>query len=78
MIINVDEIKHIYVSAQYQDMRKQINGLSVLVSNCFDMDVMDHSLFIFTSRSCTQIKCSIMITAAFGLSPGSLRKDVFM
>ena len=51
MIINVDEIKHIYVSAQYQDMRKQINGLSVLVSNCFDMDVMDHSLFIFTNRS---------------------------
>ncbi len=69
MIINVDEIKHIYVSAQYQDMRKQINGLSVLVSNCFDMDVMDHA-----HRS----KCSIMITAAFGLSPGSLRKDVFM
>ena len=73
MIINVDEIKHIYVSAQYQDMRKQINGLSVLVSNCFDMDVLDHSLF-HAHRS----KCSIMITAAFGLSPGSLRKDVFM
>ena len=54
MIINVDEIKHIYVSAQYQDMRKQINALSVLVASCFDMDVMDHSLFIFINRPCTK------------------------
>ncbi|WP_125119657.1 IS66 family insertion sequence element accessory protein TnpB [Intestinibaculum porci] len=50
MIINAGEIKHIYGSAQYQDMRKQINGLSVLAANCCDMDVMDHSLFIFTNR----------------------------
>lgn len=46
MIINLGEIKHIYGSAQYQDMRKQINGLSVLVASYCDMDVMDHSLFI--------------------------------
>ena len=77
MIINVDEIKHIYVSAQYQDMRKQINGLSVLVSNCFDMDVMDHSLFIFTNRSCTQIKMLYYDYSGFWLITRKLKKGRF-
>lgn len=77
MIINVDEIKHIYVSAQYQDMRKQINGLSVLVSSCFDMNVMDHSLFIFTNRSCTQIKMLYYDYSGFWLINRKLKKGRF-
>lgn len=56
MIINTKDIKHIYVAAQHIDMRKQINGLALLVTETFDMDVMDHSLFIFTNRSRKQIK----------------------
>ena len=44
MIINAGEIKHTYGSAQYQDMRKQINGLTVFVASCCNMDVMDHSI----------------------------------
>ena len=47
MIINVDEIKHIYGSAKYQDMRKQINGLSVLVANCCDMDDGSQPFYLY-------------------------------
>ena len=56
MIINTDEIKNIYVSKQYCDMRKQIAGLSLIVTSEFNMNVLDHSLFIFTNASRNRIK----------------------
>ena len=48
MIINTDEIKNIYVSKQFCDMRKQIDGLALIVTSQFSMN---HSLFIFTDFS---------------------------
>ena len=56
MIINTDEIKNIYVSKKYCDMRKQIAGLSLIVTSEFKMNVLDHSLFIFTNASRNRIK----------------------
>lgn len=56
MIINSDEIKNIYVSKHFCDMRKQINGLSLIVTSQFNMNVLDHSLFIFTNVSRNRIK----------------------
>ncbi|MBE5705575.1 MAG: hypothetical protein EGR78_01195 [Erysipelotrichaceae bacterium] len=51
MIINTDEIKNIYVAKQFCDMRKQIDGLDSIVTSQFSMNVLDHSLFIFTDFS---------------------------
>ena len=51
MIINTDEIKNIYVTKQFCDMRKQIDGLALIVISQFSMNVLDHSLFIFTDFS---------------------------
>ena len=51
MIINTDEIKNIYVAKQFCDMRKQIDGLALIVTSQFSMNVLDHSLFIFTDFS---------------------------
>lgn len=50
MIINTDEIKNIYVAKQFCDMRKQIDGLALIVTSQFNMNVLDHSLFIFTKE----------------------------
>lgn len=58
-------------------MRKQINGLSVLVASFCDMDVMDHSFFIFTSRSCTQIKMLYYDYSSFWLITRRLKKRRF-
>ena len=33
MIINTDEIKNIYVAKQFCDMRKQIDGLALIVTS---------------------------------------------
>lgn len=56
MIINTDEIKNIYVSSQYVDMRKSIDGLTQIVNLQFQMNVLDHSLFIFTNKARNRIK----------------------
>ena len=62
MIINTDEIKNIYVAKQFCDMRKQIDGLALIVTSQFSMNVFDHSLFIFTdfSRSYIWLRRIIM------------------
>lgn len=56
MIINADEVKNIYVSTHFVDMRKSIDGLTLIVHSQFQMNVLDHSLFIFTNRSRNRIK----------------------
>ena len=56
MIINADEVKNIYVSTHFVDMRKAIDGLTLIVHSQFQMNVLDHSLFIFTNRSRNRIK----------------------
>ena len=50
MIINTDEIKNIYVAKQFCDMRKQIDGFTLNVTSQFNMNISDHSLFIFTKE----------------------------
>lgn len=56
MIINTQGITHIYVATSYTDMRKSIDGLSLLVTMSFDLDVMDGSLFLFTNKARNRIK----------------------
>lgn len=56
MIINTEEVKNIYISNHFVDMRKSIDGLSLIDYSQFQMNVLDHSLFIFTNRSRNRIK----------------------
>lgn len=67
MIINVEEVKHIYIANQYVDMRKSINGLSLLVDQQFQMDVLDRSLFIFTNKARNRIKILYYESTGFWL-----------
>lgn len=55
MITNIDEIKNIYVDKQFCDMRKHIDGLALIVASQFNMNVLDHSLFIFTYKQAGRI-----------------------
>lgn len=56
MIINTDEVKNIYISNHFVDMRKAIDGLTLIVHSQFQMNVLDHSLFIFTNKARNRIK----------------------
>ncbi len=56
MIINTDDVKHIYLATGHVDMRKSIDGLSLIVAMEFDLDVMNGSLFIFVNRARNRMK----------------------
>lgn len=56
MIIDTREIEHIYLATGPADMRKSIDGLALIVSMGFGLDVMDESVFIFTNKARNRIK----------------------
>lgn len=45
MIINADEVKNIYVSTHFVDMRKSIDGLTLIVHSQFQMNVLGSQPF---------------------------------
>lgn len=67
MIFDIREVRHIYLSNQYVDMRKSIDGLSLIVNNQFDLNVLDHSLFIFTNKARNRIKILYYENSGFWL-----------
>ena len=51
MIINADEVKNIYVSTHFVDMRKSIDGLTLIVHSQFQMNVYESNGFwLFIKR----------------------------
>ena len=46
----------VYLAMQPQDMRKNFNGLSALVSDHLRMDPYQGALYVFTNRTHTRIK----------------------
>ena len=56
MIINTEEVKNIYISNHFVDMRKSIDGLTQIVNLQFQMNVLNHSLFIFTNKARNRIR----------------------
>ena len=46
----------VYLATQPQDMRKNFNGLSALVSDHLRMDPYQGALYVFTNRTHTRIK----------------------
>ena len=48
--------KNIYLACGHTDMRKSINGLSVLVQLSFKLDPFGNSLFVFCNRARDRLK----------------------
>jgi transposase len=56
-MIDLSNIKHIYLVTGYTDMRKQIDGLTSIISvNYPKFDLTIHRIFIFCSRDRTKLK----------------------
>lgn len=54
-MLNV-EGKRVYLACGYTDMRKSINGLSILVEGSFKLDPFDGALFVFCNRNRDRVK----------------------
>ena len=55
MIVNLTKVR-IFVRSEPTDMRKQINGLSVLVQEDMKLDVFGESLFLFCNKPRNRLK----------------------
>jgi transposase len=56
MIIGRRQISQVYLASQYVDIRKSINGLSILVKEGFELDPFQEALFVFCNKSRNKIK----------------------
>ena len=50
--------KRVYLACGSTDMRKQINGLVMIVENSFNLDPFDSALFVFCNRN--RDRCKIL------------------
>ncbi len=55
-MINLDKIKHVYISSDFTDLRKSIDGLALIVETTFKLDVFEEALFIFCNRDKNKLK----------------------
>ena len=67
----------VYIALGATDMRKSINGLSLLVVDQFDLDVFSGSLFAFCNRRRDIIKILYWDDNGFCIWLKRLEKDIF-
>ena len=76
MILDLSDVR-IFVKPGPTDMRKQINGLSVLVEEQLEMDPFSGSLFLFCNRARRLIKIVYWDRTGFCLWVKRLEQDKF-
>ncbi len=64
---SVSEFSSIYIHRAPVDMRKSINGLSIIVDQEMQLDLRQNSLFIFCNRRRTHIKILYFDKSGFAL-----------
>lgn len=67
----------VYIALGSTDMRKSINGLSLLVADQFDLDLFSGSLFAFCNRRRDLVKILYWADNGFCIWMKRLEKDVF-
>ena len=75
MIINTDEIKNIYVAKQFCDMRKQIDGLALIVTSQFSMTVLIIACLFLPMLHVIESRCFIMKPMASGFLQEDLKME---
>lgn len=76
MFLPSDNIK-VYLALGYTDMRKSINGLSILVSEQMELDPFSGHLFVFCNRKKNMIKILFWDRNGFGLWHKRLERHSF-
>lgn len=76
MILDLSQL-NIYIRPGITDMRKQINGLSIIVEEEMNQEAMSGSLFLFCNRNRRLLKCIYWDRNGFCLWLKRLEKDHF-
>ena len=60
MLNDATGFKHIYIATGYTDLRKGIDGLSILIHSQFDLNPFDEgSIFLFCGKRCDRMKALV-------------------
>lgn len=76
MIFNSSGVR-VYIALGTTDMRKSINGLSLLVEEHFELDLFSGSLFAFCNRKRDIVKILYWANNGFCIWMKRLEEDVF-
>jgi transposase len=76
MILDLNEAK-IYVRPGYTDLRKAVNGLSVMIQEQMEKDPFNGSVYLFCNRGRKLLKAVWWDKTGFWLSQKRLEKDKF-
>lgn len=76
MLLDLKELK-IYIRTGKTDMRKQINGLGVIVQDELGLNVFEKSLFLFCNKPKNRLKILYWDRNGFCLWLKRLEKDKF-
>ena len=55
-MLNIDKVEKVYLAVGTTDLRKSIDGLSVIVDRGFGMEIDEQSIFVFCNRSRDKLK----------------------
>ena len=64
---SITSFENIFIHKGFVDMRKSINGLSVIVSEEMKLDLQSPSLFVFTNKRRTHMKILYFDKSGFAL-----------
>ena len=55
-MLNIDKIETVYLACGFTDLRKNIDGLMMIVQNELKLDQFDKALFVFCNRQMDKLK----------------------
>ena len=76
MIIDLSKVR-IYIRPGQTDMRKAVNGLTIIVQDTMELDPFSGSVYVFCSRDRKLLKAVYWDRSGFWLSQKRLEKEKF-
>jgi transposase len=55
-MLNIDKVKTVYLACGITDLRKSIDGLTMIVENELKLDPFDNVLFVFCNKQMNKLK----------------------
>jgi transposase len=77
-MFNQTNSHQVYLALGVTDLRKSIDGLSLIVAERFNLDPFSRSIFVFCNRKRDKIKVLEWDNTGFWLHYKRLEKDTFM